>query len=215
MHSLISNNNRQLAASGIKNNLSITILLLFTLSPVFASNVKTGKDESAHLPYWEWNSKAKTIRLVQRLPDQSRAYFMARGFNRSNAEIIAQSCVFQTIYRNSSSPDAPHIITYDLSKWYVVSQGKQKPLKTREDWLQEWKKKKINPAALIAFEWSLIPTRQQYQATDYNWGMSVFNLPPGEHFDLHMLWTVDGEQQTGIIPNMQCAPDIHMDPPAE
>ena len=47
--------------------------------------------------------KGISLRLVQRLPIQSRAFFLARGFNKQQAEIIAQSCIFQTVFKNTSN----------------------------------------------------------------------------------------------------------------
>jgi len=43
--------------------------------------VSTGTDEEAQLPYWQAADGSVSIRLVQRLPDQTRGFFLARGFS--------------------------------------------------------------------------------------------------------------------------------------
>ena len=192
----------------------ITLLLCFFSFNAFA-NVLTGKDVDAKLPFWEWRSENVSIRLVQRLPDQSRAYFMARNFTAEQAELIAQSCVFQTIFKNIAPPGQKKVISYDLSEWDVKSAGRKQGLVTREAWKTTWKTKNAAQAARIAFEWSLMPTRHHYQPGDFNWGMTIYGLPPGTRFDLQLVWYENDEQKKAVISNIECAADIHPDPESE
>lgn len=175
--------------------------------PIAAGSVTTGIDAEAQLPYWEFNDGGVSIRLVQRLPDQTRAFFMARGFSADHAERIAQSCVFQTIFRNTSHESEPSPVEYDLRDWTVYHGGQGGAMKTREDWAGEWQRLAVGQGARIAFEWSLFPTRQSYQPGDYNWGMSIFDLKPGRHFDLELVWRQYGAVRTAVIKRIQCAPD--------
>lgn len=192
----------------------ITLLLCFFSFNAFA-NVLTGKDVDAKLPFWEWRSENVSIRLVQRLPDQSRAYFMARNFTAEQAELIAQSCVFQTIFKNIAPPGQKKVISYDLSEWDVKSAGRKQGLVTREAWKTTWKTKNAAQAARIAFEWSLMPTRHHYQPGDFNWGMTIYGLSPGTRFDLQLVWYENDEQKKAAISDIECAPDIHPDPESE
>lgn len=192
--------------------LSVILLSLITLSSVVRSELITGTDDSAQLPFWEWRDDTVSIRLVQRLPDQSRGYFEARGFKREHAEMIAQSCVFQTIYKNIAKAGAKEVVSYDLSRWQVKVSGKTQSMKLRELWEKEWNSLQVSAKAKIAFKWSLLPTRQTYKAQDYNWGMSIYGLSPGTKFDLVMQWTVNGKLNTATIKNIECAPDVHLDP---
>ena len=190
---------------------------VFAGSAVNASPVTqiTGIDEQAQLPFWEISTKGMSLRLVQRLPIQSRGYFMARGFNARHAERIAQSCVFQTVFKNTSHTDSagsPGNLEYNQHDWVVISKGKKSRPKTREDWAKEWRAAKVNQAAQIAFEWSLYPTQQEYKPGDYNWGMTVFNLKPGAKFDLDFAWKQYGKMNKTIIKDIQCAPDINPQP---
>lgn len=191
----------------------VSMVCLLPVCQVSAEGkVLTGIDEDAQLPFWEWRSDTVSLRLVQRLPDQTRAFFMGRGFSKEHAERIAQSCIFQTVYKNVSPANSQRVLKYDLGKWKVIQNGKSHSLKLREAWEQEWTAAKVSPSAKIAFSWSLIPTQQSYQPQDYNWGMTSYNFPPGTRFDLKMVWTEEGIEHTGIIKNIECAPDVHLDP---
>lgn len=187
-------------------------ILSLAISNPTTAEVLTGTDEGAQLPFWEWRSQSLSIRLVQRLPDQSRAFFSARGFPSEHAETIAQSCVFQTVFKNTAPAGKKDVIEYDLSQWQIHSSHKPRSLKLREDWSAEWQRKKVTQAARIAFEWSLLPTQQQYQARDYNWGMTTYDLAPGTRFDLLLTWTLNGESHQGTISGIQCAPDETLEP---
>ncbi|HEY5683633.1 MAG TPA: hypothetical protein VIR61_08170 [Sulfuricaulis sp.] len=185
--------------------------LLFTAASANAA-VTIGTDEEARLPYWEIVESGVSIRLVQRLPDQTRGFFQARGFSVEDSEVIAQSCVFQTVFKNISAAPTPSTIEYNLREWVVHAAGARRGLKTREDWEKEWTTRRAPPPARLAFEWSLLPTRQSYRSGDYNWGMSMFNLKPGDVFDLDVVWHQDGNKRTVTLKRVRCAPDIHLKP---
>jgi len=176
------------------------------------TRVQTGIDQEATLPYWQISDRGMSLRLVQRLPDQTRGYFLARGFAEKEADLIAKSCVFQTVFKNESNQTQASPLEYNLHDWVVSVDNRQQGLKLREDWQREWQKRKIAKAAQVAFEWSLYPTRQVYKPGDYNWGMSIFNLAPGTKFDLKVVWRQYGKRHTVTIKDMQCAADIHPEP---
>jgi len=183
---------------------------------VNASNaaVHTGTDAEAGLPYWEIVEPGISIRLVQRLPDQTRGFFQARGFSVDDADFIAQSCVFQTVFKNHSGADEPGKIEYNLLEWVVRSGGAEHRMKTREDWKIIWGQRRASQSARLAFEWGLLPTRQSYESGDYNWGMSIFGLAPDTAFDLDVVWHQRGEARRVRINGVRCAPDIHPQPEA-
>jgi hypothetical protein len=197
----------------MKNILTLCFFIL--ACQIVEAKVITGTDELAHLPYWELHAEAMTFRIVQRLPDQTRAYFSGRGFSKEDAEYVAGYCVFQTIFTNTSSVDSPHLIKYDASQWQATYKGKQQSLMLREDWRSIWQQRKAKKPQRIAFEWSLLPTVQQYQSADYNWGMTTYKLPHGSSFDLKIFWTLDGDKRNTTIENLQCAKDVYMPPTVE
>jgi len=186
--------------------------MIFSAAATTNAVVYTGTDEEARLPYWEIVEPGVSIRLVQRLPDQTRGFFQARGFPVEDSELIAQSCVFQSVFKNISAVSAPSTIEYNLRDWVVHTAGARRGLKTREDWQQEWATRQAPKAAQLAFEWALLPTRQSYRPGDYNWGMTLFGLKPGAEFDLDVVWHQDGKQRRVRLKAVRCAPDVHLKP---
>lgn len=172
---------------------------------------RTGIDQDGQMPFWEISDQGMSLRLVQRLPDQTRGFFQARGFNKPELELIANSCVFQTVFKNESHQTRPSPLEYNLHDWVVNAQGRTQGLKVREDWKLEWQQRNIPMAAQLAFEWALYPTQQIYRPGDYNWGMSIFNLPPGTRFDLKVVWRQFDAVHSTVIKNLQCAADEHLD----
>jgi hypothetical protein len=185
---------------------------MLSLAVPAAAVITTGTDAEAELPYWEVVEHGISIRLVQRLPDQTRGFFQARGFSIADSELIAQSCMFQTVIKNVAPPSDPGVIEYNLDEWIVHAAGKQRRMKTREDWQKEWAARRAPQAAQLAFEWGLIPTRQTYRPGDYNWGLSVFNLAPATSFDLDVVWRQGGERRSARLKGVVCAPDSHVSP---
>lgn len=182
-----------------------------------AAGVTSGIDAEAELPYWQVAAGSLSLRLVQRLPDQTRGFYQARGFAVADAERIAQSCMFQTIFKNVAPPTDASTLKYNLKEWTVHAAGTQRRLKTREEWAKEWGRagRRVPQAARLAFEWGLLPTRQSYRPGDYNWGLSVFNLPPGTNFDLDVVWHEGDVRRQARIEGLRCAPDIPVAPRAE
>ena len=176
------------------------------------AGVVTGTDETAQMPYWEWNNDYMSLRFVQRLPDQTRAFFTGRGFSRDDVKHIASHCVFQTVYRNTTGANNSRAIQHDINEWQYRYDGKSLRMIPREDWKPLWQKRDVKQPQIIAFEWSLFPSKQLFQAGDYNWGMSFFNVPHGEAFDLQIAWTVDGKPRSATIEGMTCAKDVNVAP---
>jgi hypothetical protein len=190
---------------------SLVLCVLVWIFPLHAE-VITGTDEMASLPFWEWRNDYMSLRLVQRLPDQSRAYFAGRGFQGADVETIAGHCVFQTVYKNISTASHKRVIEHDIRDWRVHYEGKTLSIMPREDWQPIWRSKGIAQAQIVAFEWSLLPTKQRFEAGDYNWGMTFVKVPHGASFDLDIHWKVDGKPQTARMKNVTCAKDVYIPP---
>jgi len=182
-------------------------LLLMWLTVMLPGRVSAaiivGEEAQTGLRSWEWREAGVSVRLMQRLPDQTRAFFQGRGFSSVDADQIANACVFQTIFRN----DGEQSLSYDLDDWRISYQLEHSPLLTRERWDERWRDSTASKAARIALHWSLLPTRQRLEPGDYNWGMTSFGLQPGEPFDLTLVLTLDGNPITRTIPGIVCAAD--------
>jgi len=181
----------------------VALALAVVFGNCLSGQVETGSEESSGLSYWEWRHQGMRIRLVQRLPDQTRAFFQGRGFSAEASNVIGRSCVFQAILRN----DGARPVALDLETWEVLFEGQLRPLLTREHWRGRWTDGEVGQRARIALNWSLLPTRQHFEAGDYNWGMISFGLPPGLKFDLLLKVVIDSEEIGGSLSSVACTPD--------
>lgn len=173
--------------------------------------LKQGSDPDSGLKFWQWKADGVLFELTQRLPDQTWGFFEARGFDPIVADEIARACVFQSNFKNTAAPGGGSI-QFDLNEWRVITNKGPRSMLVREHWDAAWTKRTVTKAARIALEWSLLPTRQQYAPGDYNWGMTVYGLPPGTIFDLEFRWYQNDQPFTRKIEDIECAPDIHINP---
>lgn len=158
------------------------------------------------LESWKSTRHGVTLELTQLTPDQSRAFFIGRGFEPAEAEYYAAACVFMTILRNESAPSA---IAYRLADWRAITaDGRALPVKLKENWLKEWEARNLAPARKIAFEWSQFPSEQTFEPGDWTQGMTTFALPRGSRFNLEYRWTIKDRQQKNILKGVHCAHDV-------
>jgi hypothetical protein len=153
---------------------------------------------------WRLGDGALELEVIQRLPDQTRAFFEARGFRTGEVEEIAVACVMQAILRNVSDDV---MLEVDLARWRRTAEDDAGPLRLRDDWKTLWQSSGAPPAARIAFNWALFPTRQRFAPGDYNWGMMSFALAPGSVFDLRVVWREDTVEHEAVMPGIRCAAD--------
>ncbi|MCG6859744.1 MAG: hypothetical protein LJE70_00410 [Chromatiaceae bacterium] len=179
------------------------VLGICLISSFVSAEVVTGQDPETGLRSWTWIHEGVSVQLRQLLPDQTRAFFLGRGFGRDEADRIGRSCVFQTIFRN----DGARPVEYDLDTWSVGHQNGRLKVRTREVWDPEWVARGVDDAARIAFRWALLPSVQGFEPGDYNWGMTSVGLAPGEQFDLSITVNIAGEPVATEVPSILCAED--------
>ena len=181
-----------------------------------AGAVTQGIDPEATLPFWAYEDDAVEIRLIQRLPDQTRAFFIGRGFTSAMADEIARSCVFQSILRNRGPGVESPEMGIDLGTWRLDAGDGPRPIALKEPWDERFAAAGESDAARIAFRWSTFPTEQTFRGGDYNWGMISLGVEPGTRFDLSLAWTLDGAPRTATIEGVTCAPEeTHDGAPAD
>jgi len=174
----------------------------------WAEIVKT-TDPQTSLSGWKLTDSSLELELIQRLPVQTLAFFQARGFSPQIASDIGNSCVFQTIARNSFTQSTHESITIHLADWQVKTDRQLKRVKLKESWDNEWSESQVGRAARIAFRWATFPTEQTFEpAGDYNWGMISFDLPPGSVFDLLVVWKQGKTQKKQWITSLQCPENL-------
>lgn len=182
----------------------LTVLLAIG-GAAWAGETLNQRNPETGLESWKTAYKGVAVELAQLTPDQSRAFFIGRGFAREDAERYAAACVFMTILRNEAAPAAIH---YRLAEWRAVVPGRGgQPPKLKEDWMAEWTARGLPAAQKIAFEWSQFPSEQTFEPGDWNQGMSTFALPPGGHFDLVLRWRVQGKFEEQTVKGVRCAQD--------
>ncbi len=196
----------------LKSRLALFLLFSIQCSAAFSVVTHSTHPETG-LRGWKFEQDDIQLELIQRLPDQTRGFFLARGFKRNIANQIANACVFQTIIRNTGSTTLAeqsdqNAINVSLKQWRIQFKDKTIPLKLKEDWIDNWPLSSVKPAARHAFRWASFPTEQAFHPTgDYNWGMITFGLSPGDVFDLQIQWQIAGAAHKAVIKNIQCAPD--------
>jgi hypothetical protein len=188
----------------------LTILLLVTACvPMrLQAAVTQSVNEDNGLRGWRFLAGDIEIELIQRLPDQTRALFMNHRFSRDVIEQLALSCMFQTIIRNTDASATGQIVSVDLTRWRVRSDGREKGILLKETLLDSWSDEDADDAARLVVRWGMFPTRQEYLPSDYNWGLTAFGIPPGARFDLDVNWEEGGEPRAGKIKDIVCAPDV-------
>ena len=162
-----------------------------------ASDVKVHENEDTGLLTWTVTDTGFQIELLQLLPDFIRAIYAKHNFPKDEIERAASYCIFGTILKNTSDRQ----MSYRVADWrYQTSDGKQYPVKTKTQWLQEWEK------AGITFSWTLLPDTGEFSVGDWQQGFTTIKLPRNTEFDMIFKWQLDGVEHTGTLENIRCAP---------
>ncbi|MFQ5644048.1 MAG: hypothetical protein ACE5FQ_10190 [Thiogranum sp.] len=162
-----------------------------------AGEVQQHTDPDTGLMSWQVREPGVSMQLLQLLPDFVRATYIARGLPPDIVEAVARYCVFGTIITN----DSQHRLSYRVSDWrYITTDGKAHALKTKTQWVNEWK------AHGVAFRWSILPDDQTFEPGDWSQGFTTIDLPPGSTFDLVYSWRYRGENHEGKLEGLRCAP---------
>ena len=196
------------------------INLLIIASALYATNscadIKTKTDPETQLQSWTLSDGNFELKIAQLLPDQTRAFYIARGFSKEIADDIATNCMMQTIAKNTAAKKSENAITIYLKEWQIKTKNHSKAdskkklqgIKLKETWDNEWGKDTVTPAARIAFRWATFPTEQTYEPNgDYNWGTNSFGLSPNSLFDLNVVWHQGNAIKNVWIKNISCAED--------
>lgn len=159
-------------------------------------------DPVTSIESWVLHDNGVEVELIQISPDQARGFFLARGFDRKNADFYAESCVLALRVRNKSQ----ETISYDLANWrYMTADGVKRKLKLKDKWLHEWQQRSVSKSAQIAFEWSQHPLAQTLEPKDWNQGMTTYQIAHGSAFDLAVKWNIGDKQHVDTIKGVRCA----------
>ncbi len=184
------------------------IIPLFLLVANTFAAVGVTKNPSTQLKSWVLKEGNFKLQLIQRLPDQTRAFFQGRGFSTKVANDLALSCIFQVIGTNIGTPKHAEPVSYFLKDWKIKMGDKIQTVKLKENWKKQWSSTDVNTAARIAFTWATFPTEQTFSGGgDYGWGMISFGLPPKSEFDLKVVWKQNNKTNSTWIRAITCPQD--------
>jgi len=147
---------------------ALLIAMLMLLTEAAATEVSIHKNEISGLLTWTAADEGFKIELIQLLPDFIRAIYAKHNFPKQEVERAASYCIFGTIIKNTSDQH----LSYRVSDWrYRTEDGKQHPVKTKTQWLEEWRK------AGITFSWTLLPDTGEFAVGDLQWVIGSRGLP--------------------------------------
>jgi len=173
-------------------------LLIVAITQADATEVSIHKNENSGLLTWTMKDEGFKIELIQLLPDFIRAIYAKHNFPEEEVERAASYCVFGTILKNTSDQQ----LSYRVSDWrYRTKDGETYPVKTKTQWLEEWRK------AGITFSWTLLPDSGEFSVGDWQQGFTTIRLPRETVFDIIFKWQLDGAAHTGILEDIKCAPE--------
>ena len=64
----------------------------------------------------------------------------------------------------------------------------------------------IFPMEGVSFRWSILPDDQTFEPGDWSQGFTTIPLPPGSSINLIYTWRHQGENHTGTLEGLRCAP---------
>lgn len=162
-----------------------------------AAPVKVHEDPETGLTSWKVVEEGFGLELIQLYPDYVQAVYASRDLPTVVLDGIRQYCVFGTVARNETDAE----LSYRVADWrYSVSGGKQYPLKTKSEWLAEWRRHGVD------YGWSILPDDISFDPGDWAQGFTTVKLPAGSRFDLLYSWSHHGKTYINRLENLSCAP---------
>lgn len=118
--------------------------------------------------------------LSARTPEQTNAFYSARGLPLSAVQAIAQSC-FLTVGLYNRRADT---VWLDLATWRLLdANGRDIKRISLTEWRARWKELNIPLAAQATFGWTQLPETRDLQP-DEDVGGNVPLVPPAGEFTL-------------------------------
>lgn len=162
-----------------------------------AAPVKVSENPETGIKSWKIAELGFGLELIQLYPDYVQAFYASHDLPRAVLDGIRQYCVFGTVARNETDGE----LSYRVADWrYFTPGGKARPLKTKSEWLAEWRRHGVD------YGWSLLPDDMTFDPGDWAQGFTTLKLPPGSRFDLMFSWRHHGRTYKKRINDLTCAP---------
>ncbi len=176
----------------------VFLLTLLLVPAVHAAELTQNRDPESGLLAWKKVDRGLSLELIQLLPEYVAALYSSRNLPPAVVDSMRGYCVFGSVVQNQSGAT----LDYHVADWRVVTpDGKQHRLKTKPEWVAEWKTLGSD------FGWSILPATASFDTGDWAQGFTTVKLPPGSHFDLLYSWRHHGKRYRGKMENLVCAPD--------
>jgi hypothetical protein len=173
-------------------------LLGFLAAQAYAGGVVETTNPQTGLLTWQVEDAGFSLELIQLHPDFIRAIYGSKDFPDELVEEMASYCVFGTIAKNTSDSE----VRYRVADWrYRLPNGSEYPVKTKSEWLEEWRKRGIR------FAWSLLPDDQIFAVGDWNQGFTTIKAPRTATFDLIYSWQLGDKHHVRTLTNLSCPPE--------
>ena len=173
------------------------LMMLLYAPSTHAAHLTQHRDPESGLLSWKQVDRGFSLELIQLVPDYVKALYSSRGLPKAVVDGMTPYCVFGTVVQNHSGGE----LSYRVADWrYVTADGKKHPLKTKTQWVAEWRKQGSD------FGWSILPATMTFDVGDWAQGFTTVRLPPGSRFDLIYSWRHHGKRYTGRLNNLICAP---------
>lgn len=199
----------------MNNQFKIIFLAIYLI--VFG-NLKVLADEDDNFIVSHWNEEEESgavrwflesstgfkFEIVQRHPDQSVAFYTARGFSENIIKHYANTCIFHTSLFNNSDDKNFDI---DLMEWGILKKNDSETqirLLSTDYWLDQWNKYNVSKPAQIAFKFSQLPTVQHPSSGDWFQGMISMPLSQSDAFNLEIVWQEDDVKRQVVLENLHC-----------
>lgn len=178
------------------------MLLALVALPAAAVTVPERTDERSGAPVWKWQGDGVGVRAMARPPDQTRAFFLGRGFPDDAAKRFSRSCVLGMTLRNRAAGGP---IRFDVARWRVRSDAGEGPLVPTQRWQERWRQMGVSERARTAFGWATFPTSESLGEGGYLMGMVATGLDPGDRFDLVVRWRQGEADSQVVLEGLRCA----------
>ncbi|NQV84210.1 MAG: hypothetical protein HQ494_10365 [Rhodospirillales bacterium] len=155
-----------------------------------------------------WNWDGLSLEVAPLPIEPATAFFSNRGFPYKKAIKLAQNgCIFRSAIGHDGKKASDPPVHINVADWSLKIGGVVRAYRTKEEWLARFEKDGVPEEARIAFQWATFPTRQTFQAEDYNWGIHAFDLPPGTTFDLTVVWRYGKDMKQVVLKDLKCSVD--------
>ncbi|HHJ13224.1 MAG TPA: hypothetical protein ENJ79_02450 [Gammaproteobacteria bacterium] len=116
------------------------------------------------------------LEFRSRTPNQMRAFYLARGFERRMLDALQDQCFITVRITNTGD----RVVWLDLTDWRFEYQGKPLVRPHRRDWLARWARMGVPRAHRSTFRWTLLPERLDYQPGEREGGNIILPRVEGK-----------------------------------